>query len=212
MKNLKDFMTKLKGFNVEQMGAVAYNRMIKKHLSLENKLELLYIDLLAYVANDLGDKKYDAIKRVINTFKQYDKDDCVKVILAELKYINEFQDGGMFLNAFPIEYLKEAVEVVLNADDMEALLDRIKVKLFYFGDGDMNEKEVLEAVLNDKFHRDYRTQLMYIIARAVAKKYYNYFYQDLDKSLNKIIDNYSENGESLEPKVKELIAKKEARA
>ena len=207
MENLKDFMTELNGFNVEQMGAVAYNRIIKKHLSLENKLELLYIDLLAYVANDLGDKKYDAIKKVINTFKPWEKDDSVKVILAELKYINEFQDGNIFLNPFSIEALKEAVEVVLNADDMEALLDRIKVKLFYFGDGDMNEKEVLEAVLNDKFHRDYRTQLMYIITRAVAKKYYNYFYRDLEISLNKIIDNYSE---SLEPKVKELIAKKEA--
>ena len=42
-------------------------------------------------------------------------------------------------------------------------------------------------------------------------KYYSYFYQDLEKSLNNIIDNYSENGESLEPKVKELIAKKEAK-
>ena len=187
--------------------AKAYNDTIKNNMSIENKLELLYIDLLAYVANDLGDKKYDAIKKVINTFKQYDKDDSVKVILAELKYINEFQDGNIFLNPFSIEALKEAVEVVLNADDMEALLDRIKVKLFYFGDGDMNEKEVLEAVLNDKFHRDYRTQLMYIITRAVAKKYYNYFYRDLEISLNQIIDNYSE---SLEPKVKELIAKKEA--
>lgn len=34
----------------------------------------------------------------------------------------------------------------------------------------------------------------------------------LEKYLNKIIDNYSENGVSLEPKVKELIAKKEAKA
>ena len=62
--------------------AKAYNDTIKNNMSIENKLELLYIDLLAYVANDLGDKKYDAIKKVINTFKQYDKDDSVKVILA----------------------------------------------------------------------------------------------------------------------------------
>ena len=33
---------------------------------------------------------------------------------------------------------------------------------------------------------------------------------NLEFILNKVIDVYSENGESLEPKVKELIAKKEA--
>lgn len=41
---------------------------------------------------------------------------------------------------------------------------------------------------------------------------YDYFYQDLEKSLNKIIDNYSKSGKSLESKVKELITKKEAEA
>ena len=40
-------------------------------------------------------------------------------------------------------------------------------------------------------------------------KYYSYFYQGLEKSLNTIIDNYIKKGESLEPKVNELKAKKE---
>lgn len=42
--------------------------------------------------------------------------------------------------------------------------------------------------------------------------YYSKSNKNLENILNKIIDNYSENGESLEPKVKELIAKKEAKA
>lgn len=210
MENLKDFMTELKGFNAEQMGAVAYNRMIKKHLSLDNKLELLYLDLRAYVINELGEKKYDAIKKVVNTFKEWDKDDSIKVILRELKSIKNGEKGCYFLNMFPIEYLKEAVEVVLNDDDIEALLDRIKVKLYQMGNGDLDAKEVLEAVLNDEFKKSYKNKLIHIIAIAISKKYYNYFYRDLEISLNKIIDIFSGWGWSLEPKVKELIAKKEA--
>lgn len=209
MKNLKDFMTELKGFNVEQMGAVAYNRMIKKHLSLDNKLELLFDDLRAYVVNELGEKKYDAIKKIVITFKAYES---MKIILSEFKRVKNGARGSYFLNLFSIEALKEAVEVVLNDDDMEALLDRIKVKLYQMGNGDLDAKGVLKAVLNDEFKKSYKDELIHIIAIAISKKYYNYFYRDLEISLNKIIDMFSGWGWSLEPKVKELIAKKEAEA
>ena len=193
--------------------AKACNDTIKNNMSIENKLELLYIDLIDYVANELGEKKYDAIKKVVNTFKSWEKDENIKIILRELERIKNGKIGGMFLNAFPIEYLKEAVEVVLNDDDMEVLLDRITAELWLIynkRDIDENPAEVVEAVLNGNYHFYYKKQLIDIIFRAVAEKYYSYFYQDLEKSLNKIIDNYSKNGESLEPKVKELIAKKEA--
>lgn len=190
--------------------ARAYNNTIKNSMSLENKLELLYLDLRAYVVNELGDKKYDAIKKVVNTFKEYEIEESINIILRALKSIKNGDKGWYFLNMFSIEALKEAVEIVLNSDDMEALLDRIKVKLFYMGDGNMDAKEVLEAVLNDEFKKSYKSELIHIVAIAISKKYYNYFYRDLEISLNKIIDIYSGWGWSLEPKVKELIAKKEA--
>ncbi|MDD5786000.1 hypothetical protein [Campylobacter lanienae] len=208
MKNLKDFMTELKGFNAKQMGAVAYNRMIKKHLSLDNKLELLFDDLRAYVVNELGEKKYDAIEKIVITFKAYEI--SINIILRALKSIKNGDKGWYFLNMFSIEALKEAVEIVLNDDDMEALLDRIKVKLYQMGNGDLDAKEVLETVLNDEFKKSYKSELIHIIAIAISKKYYNYFYRDLEISLNKIIDMFSGWGWSLEPKVKELIAKQEA--
>ena len=189
--------------------AKAYNDTIKNNMSIENKLEILYHDLRAYVVNELGDKKYDAIKKVINTFKECNKDDNIKIILRELKSIKNGDKGWYFLNKFPMEYLKEAVEVVLNDDDMEALLDRIKVKLYQMGNGDLDAKEVLEAVLNDEFKKSYKSELIHIITIAIGKKYYNYFYRDLEISLNKIIDMFSGWGWSLEPKVKELIGKKE---
>ena len=189
--------------------------MVKRYMSLEDKLELLYDDLIDYVRGDLGAEKYEAIKKVVNTFKSWEKDENIRIILRELERIKNGEIGGMFLNAFPIEYLKEAAEVVLNDDDMEALLDIITAELWYIynkRDIDENPAEVVEAVLNGNYHFYYKKQLTDIIFRAVAEKYYNYFYQDLDKSLSKIIDNYSKNGESLEPRVKEFIAKKEAEA
>ena len=188
--------------------AKAYNDMIKKQ-NIEYKLELLYLDLRAYVANELGEKKYDAIKKVFNTFKEYEVEQNINIILRELKCIKNGETPGMFLNAFLIEALKEAVKVVLNDDDMEALLDKIKIKLFEMGDGNIDEKEVLEAVLNDNFHKDYERQIISIIVRAVGKHYYNYFYRDLEQTLNKIIDKFSGWGWSLESKVAELEARKQ---
>lgn len=189
--------------------AKAYNDKLKIDMSIEDKLELLFDDLRAYTINNLGTKKYDAIKKVFNTFKEDEKDANIEIILRELKRIKNGEPAGMFVNAFSIEALKEAVEIVLNADDMEALLDKIKLKLYVMGDGDLDEKEVLEAVLNDNFHKDYERQILSIITRFVGKKYYNYFYRDLEYHLNKIIDNRTYWCESLEPKVADLRARKE---
>ena len=49
--------------------ARAYNDTIKQDLSIENKLELLYLDLIDYVANELGAEKMEALEKIINTFK-----------------------------------------------------------------------------------------------------------------------------------------------
>lgn len=189
--------------------AKAYNDMLKINMSIESKLELLYEDLIDYVGKNLGTKKYEAIQKVINTYKDYKKDESIGIILRELDDIRKGKIEGMFVNAYSIETLKEAVEIVLNADDMEALLDKIKLKLIYLGDGDINEKEVLESILNDNFHKDYKYQIIGVIVRAVGKKYYNYFYRDLEYHLNKIIDNHTYFSVSLEPKVAELEARKE---
>lgn len=190
--------------------ARAYNDMLKINMSIENKLELLYEDLIDYVEKNLGTKKYKAIQKVINTFKDYKKDESIGIILRELDCIRKGEIDGMFYNAFSLETLREVVEVVLNLDDMEALLDKIKLKLYEMGDGNMDEREVLKAVLNDKFYKDYNWQLIGVIVALIGRKYYyNYFYRDLEYHLNKIIDNHTYWSVSLEPKVAELEARKE---
>lgn len=194
--------------------ARAYNDFLKIDMSIEDKLELLYEDLIDYTKGDLGAKKYEAIKRVVNTFEEYEKDESIRIILREFNYRKSrgTQDSGMFLNAFSIETLKKAVEVVLNSDDMDALLDRITAELWYIHnkkDIDEDPMEVVKDILNDNYHLIYKRQLSTIIMTAVAKKYYNYFYRDLEYHLNKIIDNYTYWCESLEPKVADLEARKE---
>lgn len=207
-------MSKGEKMNNTRAEARAYNDFLKIDMSIEDKLELLYEDLIDYIKCDLGAKKYEAIKKVVNTFKEHEKDESIRIILREFNYRKNkgTQDSGMFLNAFSIETLKKAVEVVLNPDDMEALLDRITAELWYIHNKkDINEDpmEVVEAILNGNYHFYYKRQLSTIIMAAVAKKYYNYFYRDLEYNLNKIIDNHTYWCESLEPKVIELKARKE---
>ena len=142
--------------------AKAYNDTIKNSMSLENKLELLYLDLIDYVANELGAEKMEAIEKIINTFDSKRKENP---------------------QVWTIEY--EIVCIMYGYKRVKDGHESVK----FFNTNTKADTAELEAVVNE---------------------YYSYFYQDLDKSLSNIIDNYSENGESLEPKVKEFIAKKEA--
>ena len=140
--------------------AKAYNDTIKSSMSLENKLELLYLDLIDYVANELGAEKMEAIEKIINTFDSKHKENPqVWTIEDEIVCI-----------MYGYNRVKDGYESVI-----------------YFNTNAKANTAEFELI----------------------NKYYSYFYQGLEKSLNKIIDNY---GESLEPKVRELIAKKEAKA
>ena len=155
--------------------ARAYNDTIKNSMSIENKLELLYIDLIDYVANELGADKMEAIDNIVKTFKKnpypWSIDDEIEVIVYEYRQIKAGKNADKFIRVtYTKAELDEAIKVVLTDKDTEKT------------------------------------------AEAIADKYYPYFYENLDESLNKIIDNYTENGESLEPKVREFIAKKEAKA
>lgn len=132
--------------------AKAYNDMIKNQ-SIEYKLELLYIDLIAYVANELGEEKMEALKQIINTFKT---------------------------NPYPWTIADE-IEVILYG------YNRVK-------DGFSNIRY---------FKADTKLEL------ELVDEYYNYFYRDLEATLNKIIDKFSSWGWSLESKVAELEARKQ---
>ena len=189
--------------------AKAYNDTIKNYMDLHNKLELLYDDLRAYVANELGEKKMKALEKIVNTFIEGE----VEFVLYGLKRMKH-HDGvnDKFLNEFSVKTLKEVVKIVLNNDDIGVLLHRIRVVLLCDGyyDDDIDSMGVLQDVLNGNSRESYTEEILDIIIEMVSKKYYDYFYVDLEYHLNKIIDSYSQGGKSLESKVAELKSKKEA--
>ena len=189
--------------------AKAYNDTIKNYMDLQTKLELLYDDLRAYVANELGEKKMKALEKIVNTFIEGE----AEFVLYGLKR-TKLHDGvgDKFLNEFSTKTLKEVMKVVLNNDDIGVLLHKIRSELLCAGydDADINPMGVLQDVLNGKSKESYTEEIIDIITTEVSKKYYDYFYIDLEYHLNKIIDGYSRSGKSLKNDVAELKAKKES--
>lgn len=189
--------------------AKAYNDTIKNYMDLQTKLELLYDDLRAYVANELGEKKMKALEKIVNTFIEGE----VEFVLYGLKRMKHHDGvGDKFLNEFSTKTLKEVMKVVLNNDDIGVLLHKIRAELLCGGydDADINPMGVLQDVLNGKSKESHTEEIIDIITTEVSKKYYDYFYIDLEYHLNKIIDGYSRSGKSLKNDVAELKAKKES--
>ena len=138
--------------------ARAYNDTIKNSMSIENKLELLYLDLINYVESELGAEKMEAIEKIINTFDSKRKENPQVWTI----------EGEIVCIMYGYNRVKNGYESII-----------------YFNTNTKADTAEFKLI----------------------NKYYSYFYQGLDKSLNKIIDNYSQNGESLEPKVNKLLAK-----
>ena len=124
-----------------------------------------------------------------------------------LDYVNKKigDDGLKALDKIIVRFTKDDLKKVLVG------YSTISNGNFYFKENITKEniKEALKAlkidIIGGKFSEDGK-----FILSIIASRYYRWFYDNLDYTLNQVIDAYSENGESLEPKVKELIAKKEA--
>lgn len=146
--------------------ARAYNDTIKNNMSIENKLEILFDEVLDYVNKKIGDDGLKALDKIIVRFT---KDDLKKVLVG----YSTISNGNFY---FKENITKENIKEALKAFKINICISK-----------------------DDKF-----------VLSIIALRYYSWFYDNLDYTLNQVINAYSENGESLEPKVKELIAKKEA--
>lgn len=145
--------------------ARAYNDTIKNNMSIENKLEFLFDEVLDFVNKKIGDDGLKALDKIIVRFT---KDDLKKVLVG---YKTISNSNFYFKENITKENIKEALKA-------------LKINISK----------------DDKF-----------VLSVISLRYYSWFYDNLEYTLNQVIDAYSENGESLEPKVKELIAKKEAK-
>ena len=183
--------------------AKAYNDTIKNSMSLENKLELLFDEVLDYVNKKIGDDGLKALDKII---VRLNKDDYK----IALKF---FMDGEFgVISAINYQYnitikdIKEALEVLKIDLSKNGELARImNLKLEWNDRKDIKAVEAITQALKGKYVGGLST-----IKQFIAMEYYSWFVDDLLIIIKNIIDNYSENGESLEPKVNELLAKKEA--
>lgn len=179
--------------------AKAYNDTIKSSMSLENKLELLFDEVLDYVNDKIGDDGLKALDKIIVRFTKDDYKIVCKLFIDE-----NFSVASEINYQYNIatKVIKEALEVLkIDLSKDGELMRRINAKLVKDSE---KASETIEQALKDD-------GVLRIIKEYIAIQYYSYF-ASLQIIIKNIIDNYSENGESLEPKVKELITKKEAKA
>ena len=185
--------------------ARAYNDTMKEHLGIEALTEMLFSEVLDYVNKKIGDDGLKALDKII---VRLNKDDYK----IALKF---FMDGEFgIISAINYQYnitikdIKEALEVLkIDLSENGELARVMNLKLEWDDREDIKAVEAIKQALKGKYDGGLST-----IKQFIAMEYYSWFVDDLWIIIKNIIDNYSENGESLEPKVKELIAKKEAKA
>ena len=183
--------------------AKAYNDTIKNSMSIENKLELLFDEVLDYVNKKIGDDGLKALDKIIVRFT---KDDYK----IALKFFMDGEFGAIsainYQYNITIKDIKEALEVLKIDLSKNGELARImNLKLEWDDRKDIKAVEAITQALKGKYDGGLST-----IKQFIAMEYYSWFVDDLLIIIKNIIDNYSEKGESLEPKVNELLAKKEA--
>ena len=185
--------------------ARAYNDTMKEHLGIEALTEMLFSEVLDYVNKKIGDDGLKALDKII---VRLNKDDYK----IALKF---FMDGEFgIISAINYQYnitikdIKEALEVLkIDLSENGELARIMNLKLEWDNREDIKAVEAIQQALKGKYAGGLST-----IKQFIAMEYYSWFVDDLLIIIKNIIDNYSERGESLEPKVKELIAKKEAKA
>ena len=185
--------------------AKAYNDTMKEHLGIEALTEMLFSEILDYINDKIGD---DALKALDKIIVRLNKDDYK----IALKF---FMDGELGAIS-PINYqynitikdIKEALEVLkIDLSENGELARIMNLKLEWDNREDIKAVEAIQQALKGKYAGGLST-----IKQFIAMKYYSFVVDDLFILIKNIIDNYSQRGLSLEPRVKEFIAKKEAKA
>ena len=190
----------------QKVEARAYNDTMKEHLGIEALTEMLFSEVLDYVNKKIGDDGLKALDKIIVRFT---KDDYK----IALKFFMNGEEFGA-ISAINYQYnitikdIKEALEVLkIDLSENGELARIMNLKLEWDDREDIKAVEAIQQALKGKYNGGLST-----IKQFIAMEYYSWFVDDLDYILNQVINAYTENGESLEPKVKELITKKEAKA
>lgn len=184
--------------------AKAYNDKIKYNLCFEALTEMLFSEVLDYVNKKIGDDGLKALDKIIVRFTKDDYKIALKFFMdGEFGVISAIN----YQYNITIKNIKEALEVLKIDLSKNGELARImNLKLEWDDREDIKAVEAIKQALQGKYYGGLSAIKQFI----AMEYYYSWFVDDLLIIIKNIIDNYSERGESLEPKVRELIAKKEA--
>ena len=182
--------------------ARAYNDKIKYNLCFEALTEMLFSEILDYINDKIGDDGLKALDKIIIRLNKDDYKIALKFFMdGELGAISPIN----YQYNITIKDIKEALEVLkIDLSENGELARIMNLKLEWDNREDIKAVEAIQQALKGKYAGGLST-----IKQFIAMEYYSYFIDDLFIIIKNIIDNYDE---SLEPKVNELKAKKEAKA
>ena len=187
MKN--EFIAELKRLNLEPMSGEAFLKFMS-----ENKL---IKEFRAKSGGKIGENAYNEILRV-----------CLRIeAKLELLYLDLIDYVESELGAEKMEAIENIINIFKKNPYPWSIDDEIEVILYGYNNfkNKYDTIKYYKVIVDDIIDTE---QVENETLRAVVDKYYTYFYENLDESLNNIIDNYNQVGECLGYKLNELIDNK----
>ena len=198
-----DVIKELRKQNLKQKDLEKYKKFLKdyKDLSIKNKIELFFDDIVEYVNKQYAPDALQALDKIIIRF---DKGDFKKAFKG---YKNKTQ-LGIFGEIFYrkkifTKNVKNAFEALeLNTDNYE-LNQLVELWLWNRNRKNENTQEAIKQALEGK---DKLT--LSAIKHFIGTKYFEWFYDRMEFVINEVIESF-ENLDKLKNKISEFTNKKE---
>ena len=186
MKKLRNFINTLKSVNPTELGVKGYNDFVKEKVDLEILTEMFFTDVLSYVNEQIGDEGIKALDKIIVRFGSADWEKAYK---GFENGIGSYKREGVYKDRIALKDINNALKVLKIDINNKELLQGVEAILTYEGREIEEPKEVIKECLKGN---DDSLVLDEILAH-IARKYFDWFYFDLNYCIKMVIDFYSEN-------------------
>lgn len=186
MKKLRNFIDTLKSVNPTELGVKGYNDFVKEKVDLEILTEMFFTDVLSYVNEQIGDEGIKALDKIIVRFSSTDWEKAYK---GFENGIGSYKREGVYKDRIALKDINNALKVLKIDINNKELLQGVEAILTYEGREIEEPKEAIKECLKGN---DDSLVLDEILAH-IARKYFDWFYFDLNYCIKMVIDFYSEN-------------------
>lgn len=198
-----DVIKELRKLNLKQKDLEKYKKFLKdyKDLSIKNKIELFFDDIVEYVNKQYAPDALQALDKIIIRFGKGDFEKAFKGYKnkAQLDIFGEI----FYRKRIYTKNVKNAFKALgLNFDNYE--LNQL-VELWLWNDNRKNEN-IQEAIKQALEGKDKLT--LSAIKHFIATKYFEWYYDRMEFVINEVIESF-ENLDELKNKISEFTNKKE---